>query len=344
MKKDKNDLNEFWYNKVFYDYILRQYTYLNSISNYKRSENKIDISGHWATNWGTMKLVQEGSKVVGTYEWNNGKVEGVLEHYNFKGTWSEPPTYECPNLKGGFDIKFSITGQSFEGSWSYCDLIEAGVWMGSKITQPEVNSVNGSWTIDNGLLLLEQGNGKIVGTYIEGLNENPIRLNGDIVQNDNINKFVVDGEWAKSPTYDCPENRGKVYMEFDIPINSIKIYLLDCDGNIDENKIFEGDRISGPKPLNISGIWNTNVGKMEFDQKEGMVIGSYKQGKANIEGRVIGNVFKGTWYEASSYSCPYDSGDIQLIFTSNANIFEGYWAYCNENFSIDKKWEGVRVN
>ncbi|WP_042271708.1 hypothetical protein [Faecalimicrobium dakarense] len=344
MKKDKNYLNEVWYNKIFYDYILRQYYSLNSINNYKRSENKIDISGQWATNWGTMKLVQEGNKVVGTYEWDNGKIEGILEGYNFKGTWSEPPTYKCPDLKGGLDFKFSVTGQSFEGSWSYCDLKEAGVWMGTKITQPEVNSVNGSWTIDNGLLLLEQGNGKIDGTYIEGLNENSIRLNGDIVKNDSINKFVVDGEWIKAPTYDCPENKGKVYMEFDIPINNTKLYLLDCDGNIDKNKVFEGSRIAGPKPLNVAGIWNTNVGKMEFTQNEGMVIGSYRQGKANIEGRILGNVLIGKWYEAGNYSCPYDSGDVQLIFATNATVFEGYWAYCNEKFSGNKKWEGVRVN
>lgn len=342
MKKDKNDLNEVWYNQIFYDYISRQYTSLNSINNHKRREEKLDVSGNWSTNWGALKLFQEGNVVTGSYEWDNGKIEGKIDGYNFKGFWSEPPTYECPDLKGELNFEFSITGKSFQGTWSYCDLTSSGIWLGTRIAKPEVNSVDGSWSIDNGLLLLEQGNGKIDGTYIERLNENPIRLNGDIKKNDNLNKFIVNGEWVKSPSYDCPNDKGKLYMEFDIPINNVRIYLLDCDGSIDKNKVLQGSRVAGPNPLNISGDWNTNHGDLRFFQSEGIAIGSYKLGKATMEGRIIGNVFVGNWYEAGSYSCPYDSGNIQLIFTGNAAVFEGYWAYCNEKFSSDKRWEGVR--
>ncbi|WP_042271711.1 hypothetical protein [Faecalimicrobium dakarense] len=343
MKKDKNYLNEVWYNKIFYDYILGQYTSLNSINNYKRRGDNLDVSGQWSTNWGILKLAQEGNVVTGNYEWDNGRFEGTVDGYNFKGTWMQAPTYECPDLKGELEFKFSVTGKSFEGTWRYCDLTKGGVWVGAKITKPEVNSVDGSWTINNGLLLLEQGNGKVDGTYIGGLNENPIRLNGDIKKNDNLNKFIVDGEWVKAPTYDCPEDKGKLYMEFDIPINNAKIYLSDCDGNIDKNKVFEVSRIVGPEPLNISGDWNTNIGDIRFIQNGGVAIGSYKLGKASMEGRIIGNVFIGKWYEAGSYSCPYDSGDVQLIFTSNAKIFDGYWAYCNEKFSSDNRLEGVKI-
>lgn len=342
MKKDT--LNEIWYNYMLSSYILKQYASLNSLKNYNRRESNIDMSGQWSTNWGVMKLVQEGNVIVGTYEWDNGRIEGILDGYNFKGNWSEPPTYECPNLKGGFNFNISITGQSFEGSWSYCDLMEAGVWMGTKTTQPGVTSVNGSWKVDNGILLLEEGNGKIAGNYIEGLNENPIRLYGDIVKDDNLNKFTVEGEWTKSPTKECPSDKGKIYMEFDIPINNTKIYLLDCDGNIDKTKMFEGVRIAGPKPLNVSGNWESNVGKIEFIQNDGIVIGSYKIGKASIEGRIVGNMLIGKWYEAGNYSCPYDSGDVQLIFSTNARVFDGYWSYCYESFNYDNVWEGVKIN
>jgi hypothetical protein len=343
MRKDKDTLNEVWYNNIFHDYILRQYTSLSSINSYKIREDNLDVSGQWATNWGVLKLSQEGNVVTGSYGWDNGRIEGIIDGHNFKGIWSEPPTYYCPNLKGEIDLNFSITGKSFEGSWSYCDRVRAGDWIGTRIAKPEVNSVDGSWRIDDGLLLLEQGNGKIDGTYIANLNANPIRLYGNIVKDDKLNKFIVDGEWTKAPTYECPEDKGKVYMEFDIPINNAKMYLLDCDGNIDKNKVFEGSRIAGPNPLNISGDWNTNFGDLRFVQNGGIAIGSYKLGKATMEGRIIGNVFKGKWYEASTYACPYNSGDIQLVFTSNAAIFEGYWAYCNENFSSDKRWEGVRT-
>lgn len=324
--------------------ILKQCTSQNSINSYKKREANIDISGEWSTNWGVMKLSQEGDKVIGGYEWDNGRIEGIVDGYNFKGNWSEPPTYDCPNLKGEFNFKISVTGKSFEGSWSYCDLLNAGVWIGSKIAKPVEISVDGSWRVDNGILLLEQGNGKVEGTYISKLNENPIRLYGSIARNDNLNKFIVEGEWIKAPTYECPDDKGKIYMEFDIPISHTNISLLDCNGNIDKTKKFEGSRIVGPKPLNVSGSWNTNVGKMEFTQNEGIVLNSYRQGKALMEGRIIGNVLIGKWYEAGNYSCPYDSGDAQITFAANARVFEGYWAYCNENFSNDKKWEGVKVN
>ncbi|MBO3444170.1 hypothetical protein [Clostridium sp. CCUG 7971] len=344
MKKDKNDLNEVWYNKIFCDYISRQYTSLNSINNHKRREEKLDVSGSWSTNWGALKLFQEGNVVTGSYEWDNGKIEGTIDGYNFKGFWSEPPTYECPDLKGELNLKISITGKSFDGTWSYCDLTKGGVWVGAKTAKPESTSVDGSWSVNNGILLLEEGNGKVDGTYIEGLSENPIRLYGDIVKDDNLNKFIVDGEWNKGSTYECPNDKGKIRIEFDIPINNAKIYFLDCDGNVDRTKIYEGIRIVGPEPLNISGDWNANIGNIRFVQNGGVALGSYKLGKASMEGRIIGNVFIGKWYEAGSYSCPYDSGNVQLIFSTNARVFEGYWSYCNENFNYTNVWKGVKTS
>ena len=48
-------------------------------------------SGNWNTDWGAMVLSQDGSKVMGTYTHDTGKLAGTLVDGVFVGKWSEYP-------------------------------------------------------------------------------------------------------------------------------------------------------------------------------------------------------------------------------------------------------------
>ncbi len=52
---------------------------------------------------------------------------------------------------------------------------------------------------------------------------------------------------------------------------------------------------------------------------------SYLMGK--IEGTVQGNVWKGKWSEAPSYSEPRDKGDVELELSKDGTSWSGKWRY-----------------
>ena len=92
--------------------------------------------------------------------------------------------------------------------------------------------------------------------------------------------------------------------------------------------------------LNISGDWNTNEGKVTFNQIGNKVTGTYKFGDGKIEGTINGNILEGYWSEAPTYECPNDKGKLIFEFDSSGNTFEGKWSYCeDEPLRI---WNGVR--
>ncbi len=93
-------------------------------------EVTIDVSGMWYTNWGEMMLTQTDNNVSGTYTWDDGKIEGVLNGNVLTGTWSEKPTYSPPGDAGV--IEFIFNGNSFTGTWGYGDEPLSGLWEGTR--------------------------------------------------------------------------------------------------------------------------------------------------------------------------------------------------------------------
>ncbi|MFA5746576.1 MAG: cohesin domain-containing protein [Candidatus Paceibacterota bacterium] len=81
----------------------------------------------WQTNWGEMKLKQEGLKVTGTYTHDSGKIDATVSGNSLVGKWSEYPSYKEPGDAGDVELKMSADGKSFEGSWRYGS---AGGWSG----------------------------------------------------------------------------------------------------------------------------------------------------------------------------------------------------------------------
>ena len=97
-----------------------------------------DLEGSYNTSRGIMTLAQEGAKISGTYEENDGKFVGELNGRVLVGTWLEAPTYAGPNDKGEVYIRFSKDKEKFVAVWK-----EEGSrlwmqgWTGSKMEEVE---------------------------------------------------------------------------------------------------------------------------------------------------------------------------------------------------------------
>jgi internalin A len=76
-------------------------------------------TGTWNTNWNTMVLVQTGGQVTGTYEYEGGRIVGVVSGNTLRGTWLEAPSYSPPDDGGDFEFTISSDCSSFTGNWRY---------------------------------------------------------------------------------------------------------------------------------------------------------------------------------------------------------------------------------
>ena len=99
----------------------------------------LDWSGTWDTNWGTMYLTQSLGKIAGTYDYDDGKIEGYisknLSGNMMVGTWSEYPSYEPPDDAGDIEFTMSPDCNSFTGRWRYGSSGDwNGDWSGTRIS------------------------------------------------------------------------------------------------------------------------------------------------------------------------------------------------------------------
>ncbi len=90
-----------------------------------------NFTGDWNTNWGSLKLIQSGSNVSGTYGQNGGRVENGKvatsgDTLVCNGDWIGPDS------KGKFIFK--ILGDALWGSWNYSTSPETWYhdWNGSR--------------------------------------------------------------------------------------------------------------------------------------------------------------------------------------------------------------------
>lgn len=349
----KNDITpeEFkkWYLKMHY-----QYYYERFMKQYKKQRfiSYINVEGEWESNWGKMDVKQYNNVVTATYGWDKGKFEGIIEGTTLKGYWAEDPTYECPRDKGPILFEFSQDGNTLNGKWGYCDGEMTGTWTGNRVNANENNGnivlgidVSGSWKVYDGIMLLEQNGDQVVGTY-----ENIVVLGGHkegrikgTIKLDNASKlYVLDASWAEPPSYECPGDRGITKIIFNKNQDQFKGTWGYCDGPIYEMNGYQGDLLVGPNPLQIGGAWNTNIGVMTFTQNGNSITAIYKDGKGRLDGKIIGNVLIGNWYEANSYSCPFEKGKYKMIFDKNGKAFKAIWNYCEQDPDPTKFWNGVR--
>lgn len=90
-------------------------------------------TGVWETTYGNMELSQSDGTVTGTYEVNQGRIEGTVQGNQLIGTWSEPPSYAPPDEAGDIEFTLSSDGNSFVGRYRYGSSGDWSEWTGTRI-------------------------------------------------------------------------------------------------------------------------------------------------------------------------------------------------------------------
>ena len=100
--------------------------------------------------------------------------------------------------------------------------------------------------------------------------------------------------------------------------------------------------------MNITGTWDSNWGRMVFEQTGNNVTGTYATSNGKIFGTFHGNILEGYWTQSSAgKKCStqkYDSfywGRISFVFDHQNNHFSGSWGYCEDTPSSGG-WSGTK--
>jgi hypothetical protein len=111
----------------------QQATYTTTVSTpavtYTSAAPGGSFTGDWSTSYGPMILVQSGSEVTGTYDYNGkySTVAGTMSGNVLTGTWTEP------GRDGDFQFVLSADGKSFSGKWRYRGSSDwTGTWTGTR--------------------------------------------------------------------------------------------------------------------------------------------------------------------------------------------------------------------
>jgi hypothetical protein len=90
-------------------------------------------AGTWTTTYGRMVLHQEGSKVIGTYTFCDGKIEGRARAAGLTGTWRQRLGCDGTDMPSGpFHFRLAPARRSFTGTWSYAGDPRQGPWTGTR--------------------------------------------------------------------------------------------------------------------------------------------------------------------------------------------------------------------
>lgn len=77
-------------------------------------------AGKWCSNYGEMNLIADEHGFVGSYTWDNGRIEGTLDPSTCTawGEWFEDPN-SSPNDWGHFAFTLDPQADSWSGKWGY---------------------------------------------------------------------------------------------------------------------------------------------------------------------------------------------------------------------------------
>ena len=99
-----------------------------------------DFGGNWTSNQGDMALGQDGSQVAGTYNSDNGQIQGTVSGDRLTGYWAEASSMMKCDVErlgsmywGRIDWVMSADGTHFDGHWSYCDEEPTHPWTGDRV-------------------------------------------------------------------------------------------------------------------------------------------------------------------------------------------------------------------
>lgn len=81
-------------------------------------------------------------------------------------------------------------------------------------------------------------------------------------------------------------------------------------------------------PLDISGIWDSNYGRIVINQVGNKIVGYYDWKDGLLYGKMDENILSGYWEEKPTYKPPTDAG--KLLFRFSMNDFVGRWGFANQ--------------
>jgi hypothetical protein len=100
-----------------------------------KGQPTFDISGNYTSNWGRVTLRQIGNKVIGSYVYQDGKLEGTLDGNMLRYTWRE-------HAATGAGIWVIASNGELIGTWgSGNDDLSGGGWRLTPIKQTETASL-----------------------------------------------------------------------------------------------------------------------------------------------------------------------------------------------------------
>jgi hypothetical protein len=91
-----------------------------------------------------------------------------------------------------------------------------------------------------------------------------------------------------------------------------------------------------------AGIWDTNIGLLDLQEKNGIVEGVYTVDWGALIGKAEEDRLAGKWFDAPTRSEPGDSGDFEFTLSEDCQNFSGNWRYgTSEGWSGE--WKGERA-
>ncbi len=81
-----------------------------------------------------MRLTIKDRKVTGTYEWDQGRIEGRVsaDGRSLIGTWREHPSYNAPDDGGAIEVRLTESGDDVTGRWWFGDDTDGAPPAGNK--------------------------------------------------------------------------------------------------------------------------------------------------------------------------------------------------------------------
>lgn len=79
------------------------------------------------------------------------------------------------------------------------------------------------------------------------------------------------------------------------------------------------------EPCGWTGVWLPFEGEWRLAQSGTSVSGSYLDGKGIVSGTVDGDVLRGEWKEAPTYSPPFEAGHFTVTMSADCRAFNGTW-------------------
>lgn len=83
-------------------------------------------AGAWSSNFGRIRLQQNGSRVTGAYDYKGGRLEGTVAGNVLQGRWTQT------NGSGLFEFRMGADGRSFSGRWGNGETLSGGDWNGRR--------------------------------------------------------------------------------------------------------------------------------------------------------------------------------------------------------------------